>query len=209
MTLGERIYSLRTARNLSQDALAEVLEVSRQSVSKWETDASVPELDKLVKLSEYFGLPLDELVKGEGSPGPEPEAPEETAPGTGELTVGVELNLEGRARIAVGGVLLGFSLLAILFYGLEAGLLLLPVLLAGVGCFIFKRHTALWCLWLAWLGSAALWPWATGVSWLNVVLSLGQVPLDLTGILSWAQLLALIVLVIFTIRMLVRKMKNP
>ena len=207
MTLGERIYSLRTARNLSQDALAEVLEVSRQSVSKWETDASVPDLDKLVKLSEYFGLTLDELVKGEKSGAP--EAPEEAAPRTGELTVGVELNLEGRVRIAVGGVLLGFSLLAILFYGLEAGLLLLPVLLAGVGCFIFKRHTALWCLWLAWLGSAALWPWATGVSWLNVVLSLGQVPLDLTGILSWAQLLALIVLLIFTIRMLVRKMKKP
>ena len=48
MTLGQRIYQLRTKMHLSQGDLADKLEVSRQSVSKWETDASVPELDKLV-----------------------------------------------------------------------------------------------------------------------------------------------------------------
>ena len=62
MTLGERICKFRTVKNMSQGELAEVLEVSRQSVSKWETDASVPELDKLVRLSELFGISLDELV---------------------------------------------------------------------------------------------------------------------------------------------------
>ena len=56
MTLGARISALRTARGLSQSQLAEALEVSRQSVSKWETDASVPDLDRLVKLAELFGL---------------------------------------------------------------------------------------------------------------------------------------------------------
>ncbi len=50
---------------LSQDTLAEQLGVSRQSVSKWENDASVPDLEKLVKLSGVFGVSLDELVKGE------------------------------------------------------------------------------------------------------------------------------------------------
>ncbi len=65
MTLGQRIYTYRTQKQLSQAALAESLEVSRQSVSKWETDASVPELDKLIKMSELFEISLDELVKGE------------------------------------------------------------------------------------------------------------------------------------------------
>ena len=62
MDLGTTITRLRTQRGLSQGDLAEALEVSRQSVSKWETNASTPDLDKLVKLSRFFGVTLDELV---------------------------------------------------------------------------------------------------------------------------------------------------
>ena len=58
---------------LSQDTLAEQLGVSRQSVSKWETDGSIPDLNRLVKLSTVFGVTLDELVKGESGQSPEPE----------------------------------------------------------------------------------------------------------------------------------------
>ena len=64
MNLGERIYTLRTEKEMSQGDLAEALDVSRQSISKWETNGSVPELEKLVKLSEIFGITLDELVTG-------------------------------------------------------------------------------------------------------------------------------------------------
>lgn len=64
MHLGENIYQFRTANNLSQGALADELEVSRQSVSKWENDAAVPELDKLLKMSALFDVTLDELVHG-------------------------------------------------------------------------------------------------------------------------------------------------
>ena len=64
MTLGERIYKLRTGKEMSQGDLADALEVSRQSISKWETNGSVPELDKLIKLSEIFGVSLDELITG-------------------------------------------------------------------------------------------------------------------------------------------------
>ena len=60
MTLGENIVRLRTQKNWSQGDLADALDISRQSVSKWETDASIPELDKLLKLSELF-----EVVRGE------------------------------------------------------------------------------------------------------------------------------------------------
>lgn len=63
MTLGEKIFKLRTENGLSQEALGEKLGVSRQSVSKWETDQSVPELDKIVALSEMFAVSTDYLLK--------------------------------------------------------------------------------------------------------------------------------------------------
>ena len=85
MTLGERIYKLRTEKEMSQGDLADALEVSRQSISKWETNGSVPELDKLIKLSEIFGVSLDELLTGqagqtEAAEPEEDEASEDDAP---------------------------------------------------------------------------------------------------------------------------------
>ncbi|MEG1658362.1 MAG: helix-turn-helix transcriptional regulator, partial [Oscillibacter sp.] len=64
MSLGVRIRSLRTQQNMSQNDLAESLKVSRQSISKWETDGATPDLDKLVSMSEVFRVTLDELIKG-------------------------------------------------------------------------------------------------------------------------------------------------
>ncbi len=63
MTLGQKITALRTSRKLSQEALAETLSVSRQSVSKWESDKSVPELPIILKLSEFFHIALDDLLR--------------------------------------------------------------------------------------------------------------------------------------------------
>ena len=66
MTLGEKIFRLRTEQGLSQETFGEKLGVSRQSVSKWETDQSVPELDKIVMISEFFGVSTDYLLKDIG-----------------------------------------------------------------------------------------------------------------------------------------------
>ena len=74
MNLGERIYKFRTAQNMSQGDLADALDVSRQSVSKWENNTAVPELDKLIKLAELFEVSLDELV-GRGEQKAESPAP--------------------------------------------------------------------------------------------------------------------------------------
>lgn len=63
MTLGEKIYRLRTEQGMSQEMFGETLGVSRQSVSKWETDQSVPELDKIVAISEMFAVSTDYLLK--------------------------------------------------------------------------------------------------------------------------------------------------
>ena len=62
MTIGEKIAILRSRLSLSQQALADRLSVSRQSVSKWEIDAACPSVEKLTALSRIFGVSLDELL---------------------------------------------------------------------------------------------------------------------------------------------------
>ena len=79
MTLGENIARLRTQKDWSQGDLADALGISRQSISKWETDTSIPELEKLIKLSELFGVTLDQLVHGEDAPETE-SVPASSAP---------------------------------------------------------------------------------------------------------------------------------
>ena len=63
--LSERIYQFRRKSGLSQEQLAEKVGVSRQAISKWESGASTPELEKLLELSKCFNITLDELVKEE------------------------------------------------------------------------------------------------------------------------------------------------
>lgn len=65
MTLGERIKKYRRMEGLSQDLLAEKLNVSRQAITKWENDNGVPDIDNLIALSKLMGISLDELVMGE------------------------------------------------------------------------------------------------------------------------------------------------
>lgn len=63
MTLSEKIIALRRQQDWSQEELAEHMGVSRQSVSKWESGASVPELDQIVQLCRLFGVTADALVR--------------------------------------------------------------------------------------------------------------------------------------------------
>ena len=72
MTLGQRIQELRKQAGLSQEALGEALGVSRQAVSKWESDGGIPELDTLIAMSRFFGITIGELL-GVEEPKAEPE----------------------------------------------------------------------------------------------------------------------------------------
>lgn len=74
MNLGENIYQFRTCQNMSQGDLADALGVSRQSVSKWENNQAVPDLDKVLKMSEIFGVTMDEMVGKDHSPSIQKEA---------------------------------------------------------------------------------------------------------------------------------------
>ena len=64
MTIGNRIAALRREKNLKQDDLAQMLEVSPQAVSKWENDQTCPDISLLPKLAKILGVSVDELLSG-------------------------------------------------------------------------------------------------------------------------------------------------
>ena len=65
MNLGERLFELRKTKKMTQDEVAERLNVTRQTVSKWETNQSTPDFDKILPLCELYDISTDELLKGE------------------------------------------------------------------------------------------------------------------------------------------------
>lgn len=71
MTIGEQIQRIRIQKGLTQERLAEMLEVSRQSVSKWELGQAIPDVDKIIRMSELFDVSTDALLLRN------PEEPEE------------------------------------------------------------------------------------------------------------------------------------
>ena len=64
MKFHERLLEIRKKQGLSQEELGAELQVSRQTISKWEAGQSYPDFQRLVMLSDYFNMTLDELVKG-------------------------------------------------------------------------------------------------------------------------------------------------
>lgn len=177
MTLGEKITALRNQHNMSQGDLAEKMDVSRQSISKWETDTSIPELDKLVQLSELFNVTLDALVKGETIQ----EAVKDTEPENAEPPVKVIVREANSTRKIIGIVLLCFGaliwLLCTLLGGFLGGLLFgAPFFLCGAVCLIFKKNTGLWCAWAIFLAVNLYLRYATGITWRLTLFTLHYEP---------------------------------
>lgn len=63
MTIGQKIIQLRSSMGISQEKLAELLGVSRQSVSKWEMDHTIPQIDKILQIANIFSITCDELIR--------------------------------------------------------------------------------------------------------------------------------------------------
>lgn len=72
MGIEQRIRNIRVKQRISQEALAELVDVSRQTISKWETGLVCPSADNLAKLSKAFGVPVDAFLRDDWIP-PEPE----------------------------------------------------------------------------------------------------------------------------------------
>lgn len=64
MNIADRIQGLRKAKGISQEELADHVGVSRQAVSKWESEQSIPDIDKIILLSEYFEVTTDYILRG-------------------------------------------------------------------------------------------------------------------------------------------------
>ncbi|MDR0470010.1 MAG: helix-turn-helix domain-containing protein [Peptococcaceae bacterium] len=76
MSIGEKIQQLRKSRGLSQEQLADSLKVSRQAISKWETDQSNPEIENILALSRVFSISTDELLGNDAAVNPEVATPQ-------------------------------------------------------------------------------------------------------------------------------------
>ena len=215
MSLGETIYRLRTEKNLSQGDLAERLEVSRQSVSKWENDSAVPDLAKIVKLSEVFEVSLDELVKGEKAPqgqrvaqGPETQQVSELGQWTRKTVTESEVKSEynnGRTglpgRKIAGIILFCMSFLVILFFtvlgGFISGIIYAsPFWLCGILCFVLKKNVGLWCAWAVYALVDTCLAYLLGFSRAVALRNFG---LTVGSIFAWIMILTLVVLIVVTV----------
>lgn len=83
MKIEQRLKDIRTEQGFSQETLAELVNVSRQTISKWENGAARPSADNLAALSEVFGLPADAFLKDDWTP------PEQAEPVIVEVPVPV------------------------------------------------------------------------------------------------------------------------
>lgn len=109
--LSEKLYTLRKKSGLSQEQLAQQLNVSRQAISKWESGSSIPESEKLMAISEYFHVTLDYLMKEETDcQAPEPQSPAEPPfQGQKERMVGLFVCLTGIVGLVFWGLISVFS----------------------------------------------------------------------------------------------------
>lgn len=223
MNLGEKIYELRTARNLSQGDVADALEVSRQSVSKWENNSAVPDLDKIIKLAELFGVSLDELVlnrsKDIAQAYKEPDGKEQAVEQTTEQTT--EQNNPVQPQIIIekapvsgrkiaGTILFCMAFLVVLVCtiidgaeGLLAGILFsVPFILCGTICFKVEKHTGLWCAWAVYICVDAYLRVATGVSWKTILWSFyyaADMKMNIRLLVGWAEFAVMLALMGWTI----------
>lgn len=129
MNLSDRIQYLRKVRGISQEGLAEQLGVSRQAVSKWESEQSMPDLDKIISMSDYFEVTTDYLLKGI-----EPVVQKEEEQSIKHRRIASNICYQ----LSLGFVGLGIILSIILADFLKISILLTPVLIVqGVGLLVW------------------------------------------------------------------------
>lgn len=214
MNLSEKIYVLRTAKNLSQGDVADALDVSRQSVSKWENNSAVPDLDKIIKLAELFGVSLDELVLDRSKDPTQADKEQVTGQATAQSSPVQPQIIIQKAPVS-GKKTAGTILLCMAFFvmlvctmidgaeGFLAGILFAsPFILCGILCFTVTRHTGLWCAWAVYICVDAYLRVATGVSWKTILWSIyyaADMKYTINLLVGWAEFVIMLVLMGWTI----------
>ena len=214
MTLSEKTLHLRSQKGLSQLELAEQLGVSRQSVSKWETGQSVPDLDKLIKLADLFGVSVDELVR-------EGERPQPPQPGPQVVYIRERHGLTSaqRAGICVEAAGLILALLGVAWVGTISILLGVGLLLLGLPLLLARKHP--WII-LSWVvvgislvvfnpyTSIAPWGLVGGVWEIWIYLTFGERYISYLygGLIGVARGLVALAALFFTVRAAWKKYKK-
>lgn len=195
MTLGEKIYELRTQHNLSQEDLAGELDVSRQSISKWENGNSTPDLEKIVKLAEIFNVSLDELIKNEEKETAVANTPEQNATvqtKTREKKIGKSLLIAGAISF------FAFFLFGLGFSGVFVAI---PLLVCSIIYYKAKNNHFFYCLWVVVPLADLFIRFGMGISWSVIKQTLEWEYSMNYGRLAigWAQFFVISFLIIFSI----------
>lgn len=150
MTIGMKIQTLRKQRGMSQEQLAEALGVSRQAVSKWEAEQSVPDIDKIISICDYFGVTTDyilrnaELPKTEQEPEPQPDTLVQNKYNTSENEAEAE-NEEKRKQsahlLAIAIMLYILCVTPVIIIQNEIGVVLMFAMIAAATGIIVYRST--------------------------------------------------------------------
>ena len=114
MEFNNKLYELRKQKGFSQEELANRLNVSRQTISKWEVGESTPDMEKLVAISDLFEVSLDELVKGEEPKLAEPSVQivkSELYSDIKEQVLTVDNKKKAKKGIKIAGIILGIFVL--------------------------------------------------------------------------------------------------
>lgn len=206
MNIGERIRELRIKKNMSQSDLAEKLGVSRQSISKWETNNSVPEINKLVDMGKLFEVSIDELVCGTECGNLPEEQLAEVNRHTGDSHLSRNRAV-GIALLIVASVI--FLIFLILTGPLYALIFAFPFLILGVICFFIKKHTGFWCGWALFIQVYTYFRYATGIRfWWAFTPWIYRKGLEIHAIIAWCMTLGLFALVGFTVKFFYKKEEN-
>ena len=114
MEFNNKLYELRKQKGFSQEELANRLNISRQTISKWEVGESTPDMEKLVAISDLFEVSLDELVKGEEPKLAEPSeqiVKSELYSDIKEQVLTVDNKKKAKKGIKIAGIILGIFVL--------------------------------------------------------------------------------------------------
>lgn len=145
MTIGAKIQNLRKQRGMSQEQLAEALGVSRQAVSKWEAEQSVPDIDKIIAICDYFCVTTDYILRDAELPQPQPEpAPQYTynISEPEEKTDNTEKRKKSALLLAIAIMLYILCVVPLIIFENVLGVVLMFVMIAiATGIIVYRGIT--------------------------------------------------------------------
>jgi len=161
MSIGQRISELRKSNALSQEYVAERLGVTRQAVSKWETDLSAPDTYNLIALAELFGVSVEYIATGKQTEQPRPPEPQQ--PEVPQTPVHGKIGVQK----ILGFILLGAGLLSLILGVLLSGILLLLsvyLIVGGILCLALRKNVGLITAWAFWGMTFLIFSILTGIN---------------------------------------------